>query len=57
MNGMGDEKRMELQRARACNCFQIWGGVDDSIIWLSFAQQKAIAPCTIVFTNGLYLDQ
>jgi hypothetical protein len=24
----------------ACNCFQIWGG-DDSILWLSFAQQKS----------------
>jgi hypothetical protein len=25
----------------ACNHFQIWGGVDHSILWLSFAQQKA----------------
>jgi hypothetical protein len=23
-----------------CNRFQIWGGVDNSILWLSFAQQK-----------------
>jgi hypothetical protein len=26
----------------ACNCFQIGGGVDDSILWLGFAQQKSI---------------
>jgi hypothetical protein len=26
--------------AVADNRFQIWGGVDDRILWLSFAQQK-----------------
>jgi hypothetical protein len=28
-----------LQVHRVDNCFQIWGG-DDSILWLSLAQQK-----------------
>jgi hypothetical protein len=26
----------------ACNHFQIWRGVDNSILWLSFAQQKCM---------------
>jgi hypothetical protein len=25
----------------ACNCFQIWGGVDNSILWLSSYKTKA----------------
>jgi hypothetical protein len=28
---------------KTCNHFQIWGGVDNSILWLSFSQQKIVS--------------
>jgi hypothetical protein len=37
----------------ACNCFQIGGGVDVSILWLSFAQQKLWPEVKKPYQNSL----
>jgi hypothetical protein len=37
----------------ACNHFQIGGGVDNSILWLSFAQQKE--PIDIFISKDLFV--
>jgi hypothetical protein len=37
----------------ADNRFQIWGGVDISVIWLSFAQQKYFFPNVKMINAGI----